>query len=152
MINSFTVLSHHRTYRSVYKGIIRTIDTGIQLKLKPWVSGSGDITVEVEPSISDTAGTGTSGLPSTNERSVVTTVRVKDGQTIVIGGLIQTLKHESVSKLPLLGDLPILGHLFRSTDIVESETEFVIYITPHLIPETGFSGLDISEYGIDGGF
>jgi Flp pilus assembly secretin CpaC len=113
------------------------VDTGIQLKLKPWVSGN--ITVGVEPSIS--------GLPSTNEHSVVTTVRVKDGQTIVIGGLIQTLKHESVNKLPLLGELPILGHLFRSTDIVESETEFVIYITPHLILKTGFSGLDISEYG-----
>ncbi len=113
------------------------VDTGIQLKLKPWVSGN--ITVGVEPSIS--------GLPSTNEHSVVTTVRVKDGQTIVIGGLIQNLKHESVNKLPLLGELPILGHLFRSTDIVESETEFVIYITPHLILKTGFSGLDISEYG-----
>jgi type II secretory pathway component HofQ len=154
---SFSVLTRSRYWDPRYaendkteegaipQGIIRTIDTGIEIKLKPWISGSGDITVEVQPSISDTAGTGNSGLPSTNERSAVTTVRVKDGETIVIGGLIQTIKHEAVSKLPILGDIPIIGYLFRSVDMVESETEFVIYITPYLIPETGLSNVRFSE-------
>lgn len=113
-----------------------SVETGIKMRLKPWVSASRDITIEIEPEISDAAGSssgGSSGLPQTNERAVRTTVRVRDGETIIIGGLIQNTSRTSVAKLPILGHLPILGKLFTSTSTVEGETEFIIYITPRLL-------------------
>ena len=114
--------------------VFRSIETGIRLRLRPWVSASGEITIELNPEISDSAGTSSSsGLPSTNDRSVSTTVRVKDGETIVIGGLIQQSKQHEVSAVPVLGQLPIIGRLFRSETVGEIETEFVIAITSHLV-------------------
>lgn len=111
----------------------RTIETGIRVRLKPWVLASGEITIELQPEISDSAGASSgSGLPSTNDRSVQTTVRVKDGETIVIGGLIQRKETEDISKVPVLGDLPVIGRMFRSESKTEMETEFIIAITCHL--------------------
>lgn len=112
----------------------RTIETGIRLRLKPWVSASGEITIELQPEISDSAGASSgSGLPSTNDRAVQTTVRVRDGETVVIGGLIQRTERTEINKVPLLGDIPIVGKLFQSETNSETETEFVIAITSHLI-------------------
>ncbi|NLY10198.1 MAG: hypothetical protein GX020_00685 [Firmicutes bacterium] len=112
----------------------RTIETGIRLYLKPWISANGDITIELNPEISDSAGsTSGSSLPSTNDRSISTTVRVKDGETIVIGGLIQRREQVEISKVPVLGDLPIIGRLFTVENKEETETEFIIAITSHLL-------------------
>lgn len=117
-------------------GGFHSVETGIKMRLKPWVSASRQITIEIEPEISDAAGTssgGNAGLPQTNERAVQTTVRVQDGETIVIGGLIQNTSRTTEAKLPILGHLPILGKLFTSTSTVEGETEFIIYITPRVL-------------------
>ncbi|MDI3281487.1 MAG: secretin N-terminal domain-containing protein, partial [Bacillota bacterium] len=114
-------------------GVIRSIDTGVKLDIKPWVTASGEITMEIQPEISDSTDTGTSGLPQTNERSARTTVRVRTGETVIIGGLIQTTTHQKVTKVPILGDLPLLGGLFRGHDSSQQRSEFVIYITPHLV-------------------
>lgn len=112
----------------------RTIETGIRLRLKPWISASGEITIEVDPEISDSAGASSaSSLPSTNDRSVHTTIRVKDGETIVIGGLIQRSEQKEITKIPILGYIPVLGALFRSERTSEIETEFVITITSHVL-------------------
>lgn len=115
-------------------GAPRSIDTGLKVKVKPWVSGTGEITMSIEPSISDSAGS-KEGLPQTNERSAQTTVRVKDGETIIIGGLIQSEIHRSSYRVPLLSSLPLIGGLFRSKNDLDRQTEFVIYITPHLVTE-----------------
>lgn len=120
--------------------VFRTIETGIRLRLVPWISAAGEITIELTPEISDSdRSTGGGSLPSTNDRSVNTTVRVRDGETFVIGGLIQRSEQNDVAKVPILGDLPILGRLFRSENRGEVETEFVIAITSHLVD---FSGHD----------
>ena len=58
-----------------------------------------------------------------------------DGQTVVIGGLMQTSKGETVTKIPLLGDVPLLGILFRRTQKSESKTELIIFLTPHIVAE-----------------
>jgi type II secretory pathway component GspD/PulD (secretin) len=114
----------------------RSIETGIRLRLKPWVSAAGDITIDLQPEISDSAGSSAgSSLPQTNDRSVHTMVRVKDGETIVIGGLKQRTEHVDTTKVPLLGDLPILGRLFQSNRKAYTETEFVIAITSNLVKE-----------------
>ena len=80
-------------------------------------------------------GTGATGLPVVSKRAVVTKVRVKDGETIVIGGLLQKNETTTRRKIPLLGDIPILGYLFSRTDKRVDEVETMVFITPHILKE-----------------
>ena len=77
----------------------------------------------------------TRDLPVVSKRAVTTKIRVKDGETIVIGGLLQTTEKLTQRKIPFLGDIPILGYLFSRTEKEMEETETVIFITPHIISE-----------------
>jgi type II secretory pathway component GspD/PulD (secretin) len=82
------------------------------------------------------AGTGpdlASPYPLINRRRVTTTVDVKDGQTIVIGGLTQTQIVDQINKVPFFGDMPIVGHLFRHVDKQEQEAEVMIFISPQIV-------------------
>ena len=112
------------------------VNTGVKLKVVPWVSSSGEITLKLNPSVSNPSNrTNTEGPPNINRRDFSTTVRVKDGETVVLGGLMRNEKSTSEQKVPILGDIPLLGALFRdkSTDI--KQTEVVIYITPRVLNE-----------------
>jgi len=126
---------------------------GIQVNLLPWVSASREITLEINPRITESApdsltGSDETPIPATSERSLEATVRVRDGDPIIIGGLIQTQESETVHKIPLLGDIPLLGTLFRYKATNKEETEFVIVITPYLLsgeyasPEAGSGSLE----------
>jgi type IV pilus assembly protein PilQ len=112
---------------------IHAIDAGIRLKIVPWASGSGEITTEIQPEVSNLSGIGVGGLPEISQRKASTTVRLQDGETILIGGLIQTSKAESRDKIPLLGDIPFLGILFSKTTTTTDESELLIYITPTIL-------------------
>ena len=72
-------------------------------------------------------------LPSLTTRRVSTTIELADGQSFAIAGLLKDETRETMDKIPLLGDIPILGALFRSTAYQKSETELVILVTPHLV-------------------
>jgi type IV pilus assembly protein PilQ len=111
---------------------LEVIKTGISLTITPYVSHDGFITLEVEPEVSDVIGSGSTGLPVTNKRSVITTVRVTEGETAVIGGLTVEYSQKVVRKVPLLGSIPILGHLFRHVESDVNESEITVLITPHL--------------------
>lgn len=115
---------------------LEVISTGIVLTITPYVSDDNHITLEVEPQVSDVVGSGSTGLPVTNKRSVKTTVRVTNGETAVIGGLLVKNRIEVVRKIPLLGSIPILGHLFRHTDTQNVENEVSVLITPRLWSDT----------------
>jgi len=112
---------------------LETLRTGISLKFTPRVSETGEILLKVEPEVSDAIEVA-DGLPMVNRRRVATSIRVKDGETIVIGGLKLKSEYEAKSKVPLLGDLPILGLFFSSTRKASTETEVVIFITPKIMP------------------
>ncbi|MGB7061711.1 MAG: secretin N-terminal domain-containing protein [Candidatus Zixiibacteriota bacterium] len=116
-------------------GQLERIPFGVSLNIVPYISDKGEITVEIQPEVSDVVGTGVTGLPVVSKRAVSTKIRVKDGETIVIGGLLQ--KNESIvkRKIPLLGDIPLLGLLFSRTDKRVDEVETVIFITPHILKE-----------------
>jgi len=77
------------------------------------------------------------GLPDKSTRRANTTVRVRDGETIIIGGLLQRELMSTKTKVPILGDIPLLGQLFRSEDTKEAVTEMAIFITPRILSQTG---------------
>lgn len=114
---------------------LEVIKVGIILKIRPYVAENGDITVMLEPEFSEVVGKGETNLPVVTKRSVSTEVRVKDGETITIGGLISKSEVKRVTKVPLLGDIPILGYLFSSTTPETIEREVVVFITPHVLVE-----------------
>lgn len=120
-------------------GVPRAVETGIKLKIKPWVTASNEINIDVSPEVSDKTGetevsAGGGALPITSERRIQTTIRVKDGETIIIGGLVQSKKSESEARTPILGRIPIIGYLFKKLSKGESQSQLVIYITPHILP------------------
>ncbi|MBN1521784.1 MAG: hypothetical protein JW928_04555, partial [Candidatus Aureabacteria bacterium] len=124
-------------------------DIGIKLKVTPKVSPDGYITMVLEPEISE-RGTnvtfgGSSGttVPIINTESVKTTVLVKDGSTLVIGGLIKQLDDWDNSKVRFLGDVPLLGNLFKHTSKVIKKRNLIIFMTPTIIKME--NALDVTE-------
>ncbi len=111
---------------------------GVQLTFQPTVLNNGLINLRLTPSVSeiDTANTvQISGftIPTLITREARTTVELRDGQSFGIAGLLQTTNSNAVAQLPYLGQIPVLGALFRSADYQKQETELVIIVTPHLV-------------------
>lgn len=122
----------------------RTIDDGITIELTPWVTKHGEVNVTISPSIK-TAGqaTGSSPPPITN-RSINTNVMLMDGETIALGGLINSQEDNRREFVPILGSIPLLGYLFSWRKELQFTTELVIYVTPHILnPET--QGVNLEE-------
>jgi len=115
-----------------------SIKAGVQLTMTPWTGGGGIIIVSLKPQVSVmSAPDPVTKLPQLNTRSASATVRVRDGQTIVIGGLLQRESHQARIKVPLLGDLPLLGGLFRAKRTEETMTNLVILVTPRVLAAGG---------------
>jgi type IV pilus assembly protein PilQ len=113
---------------------LEQIPVGITLRITPWVAEkAGEITVEIAPEVKDVVGQGATGLPEITVRRAKTTVRVADGETIAVGGLLSTSRTRHVSKVPILGDIPLLGQLFRRVHESTLDTEVLIFITPHIL-------------------
>lgn len=112
-----------------------SVSAGVSLEVTPWVSSTGEITLKLKPTVSNIGAPPKEGPPAVDRRQASTTVRIKDGHTIVLGGLIQDVGSSSKSKVPLFGDLPFIGSLFRTKKNDISQTELVIYITPHVLKE-----------------
>ncbi len=118
--------------------VVNTIsfrDTGIILNVKPRVSSSGQVSLEIEQEVSSVASTTTSGIdsPTISTRKIETSVVVSDGQTIALGGLIQENNNRNNAQIPGAGDIPVLGALFRNRSDTVSRTELLILITPRVI-------------------
>ena len=115
---------------------------GVGLKFTPTVLEGGRVHLKVAPEVSELAQTGsafttiggvTSVLPSITTRRVQTTVQLMDGQSLAIAGLIKNNVSETIKRIPLLGEIPILGALFRSSEFQTDRTELMFIITPRLI-------------------
>lgn len=111
------------------------VTTGIVLKVTPTITSDGKIAMRVNPSVSQPSPviTPVSGAPGIDTRSADTNVIVQDGETIVIGGLIHDTQSDYVFKVPLLGDIPLLGYLFRKKSVTRSRMELLIFVTPKII-------------------
>ena len=118
--------------RDIIQNISRT-DVGVKLRIVPHIAPGGNVRCELEPSIETvTSGSGDYS-PTIAKRTVSTTVSVPDGRTIVIAGLTRTNVVESKRKVPLLGDIPLLGWLFRWNSRSETETNILIFVTPRIV-------------------
>ena len=115
---------------------------GVSLIFTPVVLSDGKISLRVAPSVSDIVSvqeipSGIIGadfiVPNLSVRKLETTVQLHDGQTLALAGLLQDKFFDRVEKIPGLGDLPILGALFRSSSFQEEKTELMIAVTPHLV-------------------
>ncbi len=109
-------------------------DIGISLKVKPQINEGNTITMSIEQEVSNVSGSATSAVDIiTNKRSIKTTVQLEDGELLVLGGLIDDKVVETVQKVPGLGDIPILGALFRSTKLTKVKQNLVVFIRASII-------------------
>lgn len=117
---------------------IKFKEFGVGLKFTPTVLSEGRISVIVNPEVSEldfANGIVVQGfqIPALTTRRVKTVVELGDGQSFAIAGLLQENIKETVAKYPFLGDIPVLGALFRSTSFQKNETELIVIVTPHLV-------------------
>lgn len=142
-------------------------DFGVGLKFTPTVLEGDVINLRVSPEVSELSATGTtvsasgstSVLPSFTIRRASTTVQLRDGQSFAIAGLIKSDNGTSIRKFPILGDIPILGTLFRSSEFKNNKTELLFVITPRLVkplppnyalPTDNYTAPSKKEFFIDG--
>ncbi len=112
-------------------------EVGIKLRITPLINADGYITTQITPEVSSVVGYKGSNndLPVIATRQASTTVRLKDGNSVIIGGLLSEEKTTDVTKLPLLGDIPLLGLLFQHRVVSTTKRDLVIEVTPHIMPE-----------------
>jgi len=110
-------------------------NTGVLLTVTPRVSDSGRVVLEIEQEVSDVIPTTSSKLdsPTIQQRRIKTTVAVNDGDSLALGGLIQQRNTVSKDQVPLVGDVPILGNLFKNKDDTIKRTELMIFIHPTVV-------------------
>lgn len=111
-------------------------DVGIVLTVTPRISANGTVTMDVNQTANDLQGFTSFNAPIVNQREANTTVSVRDGETIVLGGIMRTSVTSTVNKVPLIGDIPILGNLFRSTSKEKQKTELLVFLTPHIVRDS----------------
>jgi type II secretion system protein D len=114
------------------------LTTGIVLKVTPTINPDGRISMKINPSISQVSPSITpvaGGAPGIDTRSADTNVIVRDGETIVIGGLISDTQAESVFKVPILGDIPLIGYLFKKKSMTRTRMELLIFVTPKILED-----------------
>ena len=110
------------------------IEAGVKLVITPRVNRNGLITVRIRPEVSSILGKEqTQGFPHVRTREADLVATVRDGETIAIAGLLQREEIESILKLPILGDIPLLGLLFQNKKLDTKETEMVIFVTPRIV-------------------
>src|SRR5207302_16624 len=105
----------------------------LKLKIKPQINEGDLIRMVVDEQTEEIASQDPVLGPTTSKRSAKTTIVVRDQQTVVIGGMIQEHSIESVNKVPILGDIPVIGHLFREEERHKIKTNLLLFLTPYII-------------------
>ncbi len=120
---------------------VQYVNVGVTLQIAPRVSSDGYVTSHLYAVVSSVTGT-SQGYPTISQREAETSASVRDGETFVIGGLTQENDLTNRSKIPFLGDIPLLGRAFRTDRTTKSNTELYIVITPHIVRHRRFEQLD----------
>lgn len=111
---------------------LQTFQTGVTLDITPVINAGNFITVSLHPAVNSLSGI-TNGIPQISTRETQTTVGMQEDETLVIGGLIQDNTSRNTTKIPIFGDIPLLGRLFRSESVNHTRNELIITVTPHIL-------------------
>jgi type IV pilus assembly protein PilQ len=112
---------------------VQYVDIGVHLRLTPTIGADGSVTAELHPEYSELIGYTSTGYPIVANRKIDSTLRVNDDETIVLGGLMRDTTSETISKIPWLSAIPILGKFFQNKQASHERDEIVFLITPHVI-------------------
>jgi type II secretory pathway component GspD/PulD (secretin) len=120
---------------------LESIKAGVTLKVAPYIGEDGQIALDLEPEVSDVVADGSGiaqqgnagPMPVVTRRHAKTVINIRDDQTVLIGGLLMEQNRSTVSKVPLLGDLPIIGAAFRTLQQSKHQQEVVILISAHIV-------------------
>jgi general secretion pathway protein D len=149
LTNTYSTGITSTTGVGVVEGTIEYKDIGIILVVTPRISDGGLVSMEISVENSTVATTSLGTLPSIpvfNKRTAKTVLSVMDGQSIVIGGLIQDTKNETKSGIPLLSKIPLLGALFGYQTYSKARTELILMMTPHVIADLNQSNAVTREF------
>ena len=112
--------------------------TGVQLEIKPLVQANGLVDLAISQQLSEarpSADTSLAGSPTILNRQISTSLTLRDGGSLLMGGLISGNQSGGTSGVPVLGQLPVLGHLFRTDQAQEDRTELMVMVTPYVIAD-----------------
>lgn len=132
--------------------VISSVFSGVLLDITPEIANDGSITLRINPSVSETASSVSTDNakrtmpPDLSRRQISTVVTVKDGNRIVLGGLINRKSSNTTTKVPFLGDIPLVGYLFKQEGMSEKVEELVIIIEPHIVKKENDT-LSLSDLG-----
>jgi general secretion pathway protein D len=110
-------------------------DIGLTLQVKPRIANDGKVTLQIEAKVEDVldGSGGSGGMPTTTKREVTTRAIVKHGESVIVGGLIRNKDTENSDKVPLLGDIPLLGRLFTYKADINDQLNIIIILTPYIV-------------------
>ena len=109
------------------------IEANSNITVTPYVTGEGEITCEIVPDFSEPEGNFSSEVPPTlNKRYVKSSVRLRDGETIVLGGMVKESVNDVYRQVPFLGSIPVIGWFFKNVERVHSKSQLLIFVTPHI--------------------
>ena len=131
-----SVLTQENSNANTSGGITKNYtreDIGLTLKVKPRISSDDKVVLNIKTVLEDVLSDKVAGQPTTTKRQVKTTSIVKDGETVIIGGLVKTKDGKQNVKVPLFGDIPVLGTLFSHKQKTADKTDLVIMITPYIV-------------------
>jgi general secretion pathway protein D len=122
----------------------RTI--GVNIDITPRTHHDDEVTLALKVSLSNLSGTGFAGLPTFGNREITTTIRLKDGETNMLAGLIRDEERTVLSGTPGLSDLPVIGHLFASRHKESQQTDIILTLTPHIVRVLDLSEADLRPF------
>ncbi len=124
-------------------------DVGIDVKIKPRIHAEGEVTLELEIKITSIAGAGIADIPIITTREVKNVIRLKDGETNLLAGLLKDEERRSLKGLAGLSDIPLLGNLFSSTEKKIDQTDVILTITPYIIRSVPVTEADSRPLWVD---
>jgi general secretion pathway protein D len=124
-------------------------DVGIDLKMKPRIHLEKEVTLDVEIKVSALAGAGIAGIPIIATREIKNVIRLKDGETNLLAGLLRDEERKSISGITGLKDLPVLGNLFSSTETTIDQSDVILTITPYIIRTVPITAEDATPLWVD---
>jgi len=124
-------------------------DVGIDVKITPRIHAEGEVSLDLEIKITSIGGTGIADLPIITTREVKNTIRLKDGETNLLAGLLKDEERQSLSGIAGLKDIPLLGHLFSNTDATVEQTDVILTITPYIIRTVPLTDEDAKPFWAD---